>query len=1149
MIIKCKMCGGDILFNPGDTCGQCDHCGCTTTFPKLPDEQRANLFNRANHFRRQCEFDKAMAAYEHILEVDDTDAEAHWGIVLSKFGIEYVEDPVTHERIPTCHRAQVISILSDEDYQNAIKYAPDIQSREIYEQEAKRIAEIQKGILAISSQEKPYDVFICYKETDDNGSRTKDSAIAQEIYYQLINEGYKVFFSRITLEDKLGQEYEPYIFAALNSTKVMLVVGTKPENLSAVWVKNEWSRFLAIMKNDRKRVLIPCYRDMDPYDLPDELSSLQSQDMSKIGFMQDLIRGIRKVLDDGKKAAPSTIVQQVMQTAASDISSPGVTSLMKRIWLFLEDGDFRQASEYIDRVLDIDPEYAPAYVAKVCVTFGIHKETDLAETTFQYEDNLDWKKAIRFADPQQKAVYREYAAKVKDRVTNQIRDYASDCATEMAVTPSADRKTLDAELAAYKVSCTQSVGKRADGNRREGYQIKEDIFNRAVKANEPGEMTESNLRSAASMFDVIGDDVAKERAKQCRTLAEEARQKAIYSKAASIRDNKQSSLSDLEEAARVFQIVPDYKDAKTQMQACLDKAESIRNELYESAVKAMKTAGEESDKWAAAKKKLDVAELTDYRNVSQLRTKASKRYAECVAAEREAKRQEEERKRRETAAVAAKKKRNVLIGILAIVLVVAAALVVMLVFIPRSNYRNAIALQKAGKYEEAIAAFEALNGYSDSETQIEACRNSIKEHDYQEALVLQQAGEYEKAIAAFESLNGYSDSKVQIEACRDSINEHNYQEAVALQQAGEYEEAIAAFKALNGYSDSKVQIEACRNSIKEHDYKEAVALQQAGEYEKAIAAYEALNGYNDSKVQIEACRNSIKEHDYKEAVALQQAGEYEKAITAFEALNGYNDSEAKVTETKYLQGKSLKADGEYAKAAAIFMDIKGYKDVDKLLTNYYISAAVRDAKYAVGNYVTFGTYPQTEAGDDSTSIEWIVLARDGQKALLISRYALDAKPYNTENKSITWEECTLRTWLNDTFMHKAFTAQEQEGIILTNVDNSNGQGYNSSTNGGNDTQDRVFLLSCAETKQYLDSGTKENVVLTAYAKKEGASVSESSRRKDIKTALWWWLRSPGNSQSDAAVLLNDGIIYYTYVYLESVSVRPALWINLESDIF
>ena len=211
-IIKCKMCGGDIVLAENKTYGTCEYCGSMMTFPKVSDEQRLNLFNRANHFRRQNEFDKAISAYDKILDQDDTDAEAHWGAVLSRYGIEYVEDPVTHERIPTCHRVQLGSILTDADYLAALEHAPDTSSRGIYESEAKRIADIQKGILAISAQEKPYDVFICYKETDDSGSRTKDSTLAQDIYYQLTNEGYKVFFSRITLEDKLGQQYEPYIF-------------------------------------------------------------------------------------------------------------------------------------------------------------------------------------------------------------------------------------------------------------------------------------------------------------------------------------------------------------------------------------------------------------------------------------------------------------------------------------------------------------------------------------------------------------------------------------------------------------------------------------------------------------------------------------------------------------------------------------------------------------------------------------------------------------------------------------------------------------------------------------------------------------------------------------------------------------------------
>ena len=94
-----------------------------------------------------------------------------------------------------------------------------------------------------------------------------------------------MFFARITLEDKAGSQYEPYIFATLNSAKVMVAVGTKPEHFNTVWVKNEWSRYLALMKKDRKMLLIPCYRDMDPYDLPEQLS-VQGEDGSLTALLK-----------------------------------------------------------------------------------------------------------------------------------------------------------------------------------------------------------------------------------------------------------------------------------------------------------------------------------------------------------------------------------------------------------------------------------------------------------------------------------------------------------------------------------------------------------------------------------------------------------------------------------------------------------------------------------------------------------------------------------------------------------------------------------------------------------------------------------------------------------------------------------------------
>lgn len=361
-IIKCKMCGGDIEISADKTFGTCEYCGSTMTLPKMDDDQRLSLFNRGTHLRRNGEFDKAAAIYERLIGENDADAEAHWNLLLCRYGIEYVQDPASGERIPTCHRASFDSILNDVDYQAARKYSDGV-ARSLYEKEAQRIAALQKDILAISQKETPFDVFICYKESDENGKRTKDSALAQDIYYQLTDAGYKVFFARITLEDKLGQEYEPYIFAALHSAKVMVVVGTKPEYLNAVWVKNEWSRYLALMRTDRSRLLIPCYRDMDPYDMPEELSMLQSQDMGKIGFIQDLIRGVKKVVDAAKpqEAAAETVKETVV---VHNEGGSNVQALLDRGQMALEDGEWEKADEFFEQVLNQDAKCGAAYLGK-----------------------------------------------------------------------------------------------------------------------------------------------------------------------------------------------------------------------------------------------------------------------------------------------------------------------------------------------------------------------------------------------------------------------------------------------------------------------------------------------------------------------------------------------------------------------------------------------------------------------------------------------------------------------------------------------------------------------------------------------------------------------------------------------------------------
>ena len=343
VMIKCKMCGGDLELTQGSSIATCEFCGSQQTVPAADDEKKLVQFERAERLRKNCEFDKAAGVYESIVADFRQESEAYWGLVLCKFGIEYVDDPATGKKVPTCHRSSFDSIMDDTDFEQALENA-DAEARKVYREEAKQIEEIRRGILAVSSKEEPYDVFICYKETAPNGDRTLDSVLAQDIYTALTDKGYRVFFSRITLEDKLGLEYEPYIFAALNSAKVMLAVGTDYEYYNAVWVKNEWSRYLKLMEKDKEKHLIPCFKGIDAYDMPKEFARLQAQDLSKMGAIQDIVRNMEKYIP--LKASEKT------QNTGGGLST-SVTDLLDQGYKALDNKQWEEADKLFEEVLRV----------------------------------------------------------------------------------------------------------------------------------------------------------------------------------------------------------------------------------------------------------------------------------------------------------------------------------------------------------------------------------------------------------------------------------------------------------------------------------------------------------------------------------------------------------------------------------------------------------------------------------------------------------------------------------------------------------------------------------------------------------------------------------------------------------------------------
>ena len=195
---------------------------------------------------------------------------------------------------------------------------------------------------------------------------------------------------------------------------------------------------------------------------------------------------------------------------------------------------------------------------------------------------------------------------------------------------------------------------------------------------------------------------------------------------------------------------------------------------------------------------------------------------------------------------------------------------------------------------------------------------------------------------------------------------------------------------------------------------------------------------------------------------------------------------------------------------------------------------------AVGDIVKFGSYEQdNNTSNGQEEIEWIVLDKKDGKALLMSKYTLDRQLYNTSDTSVTWETCTLRSWLNTNFYATAFNADQQSVIASTTLTNPDNPSYG--TEGGNNTTDKVFLLSIDEAKQYFDSNSARICMPTAYAKAQGAYVDSSG-------SSYWWLRSPGPHNAYAAYVGIDGSIrnYGSVVEDGNIAVCPALWINLES---
>jgi hypothetical protein len=298
----CNICGANYEYHNGRW--KCPACGAFKA-EELSNEEVTLLYNAAQKLRLS-DFDEAEKAYSDIIEKFPKNSDGYWGRLLSRYGIKY-EDDFDGRKIPTCYATSIESVITDKDYLKAIELA-DQETGAYYTLQAEYIERVRKEWVEKAKKEKPYDIFICYKDSDlANGiDRTQDSIAAQELYIHLTEQGYRVFFSRESLRGKVGEKYEPYIFNALSTAKVMLVYGSKSEYITSTWLKNEWTRYEKRLQAGEKKPnsLIVACDGFSPAELPKVLSSMQCFDATSRSFYTDLDAALKKIIKGEEKPKP-----------------------------------------------------------------------------------------------------------------------------------------------------------------------------------------------------------------------------------------------------------------------------------------------------------------------------------------------------------------------------------------------------------------------------------------------------------------------------------------------------------------------------------------------------------------------------------------------------------------------------------------------------------------------------------------------------------------------------------------------------------------------------------------------------------------------------------------------------------------------------
>lgn len=382
LMIECRCCCKSLVFKPTDLIVTCPACTTVNTRPRAQGAA-LDFLRRATQQRSSCDFVNAERSYQHVLLDHPDEHEALWGLVLCRYGVEYVPDSHSGKHLPTVHFIRRRPMREDADFLHACELAPQ-EVKAQYEADAAYVDEVHSKAYSLSRTAQPWDIFLCYKATDPaTGGDTPDLHRARELYYKLGQQGWRVFFAHDCLQNKAGASYEAPIYHALSTARVMLIVCSNSEWLQTSWVHSEWSRYLERMDAGKDCHLVPLLYGMNPALLPTP-------------FLYRHIEGLRMGELDAFDHL-RTVLNTYVPLKKPEPQKPDNARELLSLQFALEDGSWERARTLSEAVLDRQPDNAMAHLYQLLAQLELHAPDELILCHVDFQSMSAWKRACHFA--------------------------------------------------------------------------------------------------------------------------------------------------------------------------------------------------------------------------------------------------------------------------------------------------------------------------------------------------------------------------------------------------------------------------------------------------------------------------------------------------------------------------------------------------------------------------------------------------------------------------------------------------------------------------------------------------------------------------------------------------------------------------------